>query len=370
MKKVGILTFSYSSNPGSVLQAYALQQVLSEQMNCDAHIINYQKQQAGKPIIGETVFMPPFKNWTPKNIVKWTARIIEHPIRMRPYKKFFKEFYKGYPTKRCLREDLPLLEEKYDKFIVGSDQVWNFGSWNVDTTYFLDFVKDGSKKISYAASLGNSDIPEEKQLIAKEFISQFSHISVRESASVDTITNLTHKKAKLVLDPSLLLEKERYLALAENPKCKKYVLLYLREESPELEKKARKFAENMGLQLVKILKHWKCSANGKVSKGLGPQQWLGYVNNAEYVITNSFHGICFSIIFEKQFYVDVLKKVSTLTNPRMQCILKLFDLESRYIDFVDCAEGLEAIDYVQVNAIKDDLKKESLKYLENSLKMD
>ena len=368
-KKIGLLTFSYSSNPGSVLQAYALQQVLSEKMSCDAHIINYQKQQAGKPIIGETVFMRPLRNWTPKNIIKWIIRIIEHPIRMMPYKKFFNKFYNGYPTKRCLRKELSSLEEKYDKFIVGSDQVWNFDSWNVDETYFLDFVKDGSKKISYAASLGNTDIPQAKRDIAQKLISEFSNISVRESASVETITKLTGKDATLVLDPSLLMSKERYMELATFSKQKNYVLLYLREDSPELEAAARKFAHSRNLDFVKILKHWKCSVNGKASKGLSPQQWLGYINNADYVITNSFHGICFSIIFEKQFYVDVLKKVSTSTNPRMTCLLELFGLQARKFDHTGSSCDLEPIDYTKVNKIKDDMIEKSLNYLENSLKM-
>ncbi len=368
-QKIGLLTFSYSSNPGSVLQAYALQQTLCQKMSCDVHIINYQKQQAGKPIIGKTVFMMPLRNWTPKNIVKWTLRIIEHPIRMRPYKKFFKQFYNGYPAKRCLRKELPSLEEKYDKFIVGSDQVWNFGSWNVDETYFLDFVKDNSKKISYAASLGNTEIPEAKRDVAQKLISEFSAISVRESASVDTITNLTGKHATLVLDPSLLLDKEHYIKLATIPKQKKYVLLYLREDSPELEASAKKFADGLGLGFVKILKHWKCSANGRPSKGLSPQQWLGYISEADYVITNSFHGICFSIIFEKEFYVDLLKKVSTLTNPRMVCVLELFGLQNRNFKAIENPNCLERIDYKTVNAVKQDMKEKSLAYLENSLKM-
>lgn len=369
MQKIGLLTFSYSSNPGSVLQAYALQQILSEKMSCDVHIINYQKQQAGKPIIGKTVFMPPLRNWTPKNILKWIIRIIEHPIRMKPYKKFFNKFYNGYPTKRCLRKELPSLEEKYDKFIVGSDQVWNFDSWNVDETYFLDFVKDSSKKISYAASLGNTDIPQAKSDIAQKLISEFSKISVRESTSVETITKLTGKEATLVLDPSLLMSKERYMDLAKFPKQKNYVLLYLREESPELEAAARKFAHSRSLGFVKILKHWKCSTNGKALKGLSPQQWLGYINNADYVITNSFHGICFSIIFEKQFYVDVLKKVSTSTNPRMTCVLELFGLQARHFDYTCSSCDSEPIDYTKVNKIKDDMIEKSLNYLENSLKV-
>lgn len=367
-KKVGILTFSYSTNPGSVLQAFALQKVLNEQLSCDAHIINYHKQEAGKPQIGKTVFCRPFRNWTPKNILKWTIRIIEHPFRMRPYKKFFKKYYNGYPTKRIIRNELPSLEEEYDKFIVGSDQVWNLNSWNVDESFLLDFINNNEKKVSYAASFGGKDIPSDKIDIAKTLINDFSHISVRELSGLEIISSLTNKKATLVLDPSLLLEKDEYLKLTKKPKQEKYVLLYLREESPDFERLSINFAKSQNLSFLKIIKHRKCLKNGKPGKTLSPQEWLGYISNAEYVLTNSFHGICFSIIFEKQFYVFLLQKVSTQTNPRMQSALSVFDLENRLISKE--IDSTNKIDYNKVNTIKHQMQEISLDFLIKALEME
>lgn len=367
-QKIGILTFSYSSNPGSVLQAYALQEVVSKHFSCDAHIINYHKEEAGKPIIGKTVFCPPFRNWTPKNIFKWIARIIEYPSRMKPYKKFFNTYYNGYPSKRVYRKDLIDLEPQYDKFIVGSDQVWNFNSCNVDETFFLDFVNDSNKKISYAASMGGYEIPSNKRDELKQLINKFKNISVREDFSVKTILDLTGKKADLVLDPSMLLESSHYLNISKKPKEKKYVLLYLRESSLELETIAKEYAQKNNLSLVKILKHKKFSKKGILGKTISPREWLGYMSNAEYVFTNSFHGICFSIIFCRQFYVYLLKQVSTQTNPRMQSILSMFELEDRMIQH-KIENGLD-IDYSKINMIKNNMREKSFNYLRNSLEGD
>ena len=367
-KKVGILTFSYSSNPGSVLQAYALQRVLSDQLMCDAHIINYHKEEAGKPKLGKNVFYGPLRNWTPKNIVKWIARIMEYPSRMRPYKRFFKKYYDGYPTKRCLREELGSLESIYDKFVVGSDQVWNFNSGNVDETFLLDFVKDDSKKVSYAASFGNSEIPADKREVASELLSKFHSISVRESSGIDIVLELTKRSATLVLDPSLLLEKEQYLSMSKPPKQKNYVLLYLREECKELEAVARSFADSKGLEFVKILKHRKCLKNGTPGGAISPHEWLGYMSNSSYVFTNSFHGICFSIIFERQFFVDLLRANRSETNPRMQSVLALFGLDTRLIS--GNPNEIENIDYEMVNLRKAEMQKESLEYLRRSIEQE
>lgn len=365
-KKVGILTFSYSSNPGSVLQAYALQKKISEINGCTASIINYQKTHAGKPILGKTVFYKPIRKWHPKKVIEWTLRIIAHPIRMRKYEKFFNKYYNNYPTKICGRNNLKALENEYDIFVVGSDQVWNLDSYNVDYTYFLDFVSNSHKKISYAASFGQSGVPERERKNAAKFISDFTSISVREENGIETVSQLTGKQAEWVLDPSLLLDKKDYNMAIPTMK-NRYVFLYLREDSSRLEEFACKLAELHNLQVVKVLKHWRCNKKGHPFSALGPLEWLGLMQNADFIVTNSFHGICFSIIFEKEFYVDLLKNNSSITNPRIESLLKQFELTSRNIDAVENFESLEKIDYKTVNEIKLNRKNESLNYLKKAI---
>lgn len=365
-KKIGILTLSYSSNGGSVMQAFALQKTISS-LGYDASIINYTKTHYGKPVIGKNVFTKPIKNWTPKNILNWSARILMHPTKMKKYERFFREYYNGFSQHPYQRSELNLLNDVYDKFVVGSDQVWNYGSPQVDDTYFLDFVTDSSKKIAYAPSFGQKNIPEEKRENASKFISDFYSISVREPNGLDIVSELTSRKATWVLDPSLLLDKQEYHKLSAPPKKSGYVYLYLKQESKRLEEFANKLASAKGLTVIKMLNHWLCGKNGKPKSAVGPHEWLGYIENADYVITNSFHGICFSIIFEKNFYVNFLKQTTTSTNSRLEGMLQQFNLSKRSIDEVEDINSLESIDYTSVNKFRARRKEESLSYLKKAL---
>ena len=242
-KKVGILTFSYSSNPGSVLQAYALQETISEEAGYTASIVNYQKTGADKPIVGRNVFCGSVRKWTLGKIKGWIVRLVAYPMRMRKYEKFFRKYYRGFSSKPYSREALQRVADEYDRFVVGSDQVWNFDSINIDDTYLLDFVKDRNKKISYAASFGQRGVPEQEAEHFAEKISDFSAISVRERYGVATVQELTGRKAEWVLDPSLLRNKEQWAAMAVAPREKNYVFVYLRENSKEIEQYAKEWQE-------------------------------------------------------------------------------------------------------------------------------
>lgn len=366
-KKVGILTFSYSSNPGSVLQAYALQQTISEWDGCDATIINYQKNSADKPVLFKNVFHLPLKQWRPRIIADWLIRMVAFPWRMKKYEKFFKEYYSGFAERPYSREELSAIQDNYDKFVVGSDQVWNFDSVNVDNTYFLDFVNDDSKKISYAASFGQSKIFKEKRDELIRLIGAFSAISVREESGVDIVSDLIGKKASLVLDPSLIYSENKWNELAVEPKDKDYLLLYLREDSNEVTKWAQDIAAKHNLKVIKVFLHWLCDGNGKKIRPLGPTEWLGYVRNVRFVVTNSFHGICFSLVFKREFFVNMLNGYKTSTNTRMECLLKTFGLEERKIYSVEDALRLGTIDYSSVDKIKTQKALESKEFLKKAI---
>lgn len=366
-KRVGILTFSYSSNYGSVLQAYALKSIISSFESCEAHIINYSKTNYGRPVIGKDVFTKKIKEWTPKNILRWTARIIAHPLKMRKFNRFFKAHYSSFFKKSYDRADLKSLNGCFDKFVVGSDQVWNYGSPQVDETYFLDFVEDRSKKISYAASFGQKEIPEEKRDLAKKLIGEFSSISVRESNGVDIVSALTTREAKWVLDPSLLLDKSEYQKLARLPKEKGYVFLYLRHESERMEEFAENLARAKGIKVIKVYRQWLYKGNRATAKVVSPYEWLGLIQAADYVVTNSFHGICFSLILEKAFFVELLTHTAASTNSRIADLLSQFGLSERHTDNVKDFNSLTEIDYSAVNEIREQRRQESLSYLKNAI---
>ena len=367
MQKVGIFTFSYSCNAGSVLQAYALQNTVSSLEGYEATIVNYSKTQYGKPVIGKNVFTKSLKDWTPKNILTWIAQILTYSLRMKKYTQFFQEYYRDFNGRLYQRHELPQLNGCYDKFIVGSDQVWNYGSPQVDETYFFDFVTDNSKKIAYAASFGQKSVPEAKRDTARSLISQFSAISVREPDGVGIVKELVNRDATLVLDPSLMLNKQDYAKLSIAPKQQGYVFLYLRQESKPLEAFAKKLAKAKGLKLVKVLYHWQIGKTGLPKAAVGPRQWLGFIQNADYVVTNSFHGMCFSINFEREFYLNYLKASATSTNSRMEGLLKQFDLSGRHMDDVTDFQAMDTIDYNRVNNFKARRQEESLSYLKAAL---
>lgn len=366
-RKIGILTFSYSCNGGSVMQALALQKTISSFDGYEASIIHYTKTQYGKPVIGRDVFGKPLSSWTLRNIVKWTAKMAAHPFKMRKFEKFFTKHYNGFSQRPYLRDELVALNDTYDKFVVGSDQVWNFDSHQVDETYFLDFVKDDSKKIAYAPSFGKKNVPKEKCDIAGQLISTFSAVSVREPDGIDIVSNLASREAIWVLDPSLLLSKEEYHQLSTAPKKKGYVYLYLRQESERLEKFAKELAKTYNLTVIKVINNWVCGKKGKRRFPIGPSEWLGYIENANFVVTNSFHGICFSTIFEKEFYIDFLGKTSNATNSRLEGMLKQFNFNNRCIDDITDFCALTPIDYNDVNSFKQRRISESLAYLKQAL---
>jgi len=368
-KRIGILTFSYSNNPGSVMQAHALQNTLSRICpDAEVSLINYQKTHSGKPLIGIHVFTRPIRSWTPKKVIRWTIAMLIHPIRMKKYKRFFNRHYNGYPTREITRDDLAALNRTYDLFVVGSDQVWNFSSPQVDATYLLDFVEDDTKKVAYAASFGQADISDMKTDAIKQWLPHFREIAVREQESIDTVRELAGKTAEWVLDPSLLLDKDEYSAIAVKPKEKKYVFLYYRHESPELEAFAEKMASHFGLELVRVFRQFKCAKNGKPVQTIGPEEWLGYMENAEYVVTNSFHGICFSLIFEKEFFVSAIHGEREATNTRISNILAQFDLSDRSADSVTDFDAMPRIDYQAVNQKIAQRREHSMDYLKKAAK--
>ena len=127
------------------------------------------------------------------------------------------------------RSDINALNTKYDKFISGSDQIWNCGRLDLDPTYMLDFVTDDSKKFSYASSLGMREIPQKYYAKYKECLSSFRELSCREREGADIISKLTGREVVYVLDPVFLLDKEEWIELTKSSvsiqKDGKYILI-------------------------------------------------------------------------------------------------------------------------------------------------
>lgn len=279
--------------------------------------------------------------------------------------------------------DLGILNRHCDSFIIGSDQVWNYGiSKNFGKAFYLDFVRDDKKRIAYASSFGHKvDFAPPAQRAAISCLMQkFDAISVREDDGVEICRDIYHVKATQVLDPVFLLETEHYARLAYESQRKyprEYLLAYLLDATEEKKKLLLAIAGHLRLEPLILLDGFNHNAekNRKfldMDKNIfaNPEvvDWLGCFKNAAYVLTDSFHGMSFSILFKKQF-LAVMNKGRGFS--RFQSLGRLLDLNERLV-----GNPLEAIknrlyeryiDYAQVDQRLNKKKELSLNWLHEAM---
>ncbi|WP_428066283.1 polysaccharide pyruvyl transferase family protein [Candidatus Proelusimicrobium volucris] len=342
MRKTGILTYVWANNYGAVLQAYALKKTISL-LGAESLILNYR----GIP--------------NKKNIKQFVKRIF-FPIwnfRVRRNFKSFRDIIlkNSFPLKR---DNLPALNDKFDIFITGSDQVWNFFGNGFDSSYLLDFVRDNNKKYSYAASFGRPEITPEEEALCAPLLKLFARISVREDCGVPLAERLSSKSVRRDIDPTLLLTKNEWLEVAQMPDRENYVLLYLMSHNAKIIDYAKELGQKKGLKVVMITTS-PIPRKGIEVLMVTPQEWLGYFLKAKYVVTNSFHGLAFSINFNKDFFVDLLPPPSNV-NSRLENLLELTGLKGRLIDNI-CDNYEEEISWGRINAIIERERLKSFSYL-------
>lgn len=323
MKKIGIITFQESNNFGAMYQAYALQQVL-EDLKFDVDIIDYhskeKEEQYSNCLSKNRTFL--------QNINVVFSKRIYDKSRVK-FQEFRNQYLKLTPEKYD-KTNIIKLNDIYDYFICGSDQVWNPDNIYGDRTYFLDFVEDNKKKISYAPSIGLNSVGERDHYMLSEGISKFSGLSCRESSGIKIIKELTGRDASLTLDPTLLLKRSRWESLVDdNLTQKPYILLYNLDYLPRMVRFAKKVSRATGLQVVNPIRTVRDYKDGFVSPIWGPSEFLNGIYNANYVITNAYHGILMSIIFQKNLIVFGKKEKEKSTENRINDILNIVGLFDR-----------------------------------------
>jgi Polysaccharide pyruvyl transferase. len=264
-----------------------------------------------------------------------------------------------------------------DIFICGSDQIWN-PDW-FKSAFFLDFVPDNKKKIAYAASLGRNILSIQEKALISPLINRLNYISVREESAKELLKDDVNKEISIVLDPTLLLDKTYWNALSgEYEKNGEYIFVYLLGNNPA----HRHFAENLAKKMKKRIICLPYSDN-KFNKGdaffnakkiysAGPIEFLQLIKNADYIITDSFHAVVFSIIFNKEFYVvnrSINNDIHSM-NSRIFDLLHQIKLENRIINNFNTSDFVlneETIDYNSINNYYNEKRSESIKYLRNTL---
>lgn len=360
--KICTLTIHFGVNHGSALQAYALFEYLT-QYGHDVRIIDY--------IPGRYNAWNIIKSKKYPFLIKLAYYLITSPNRIykrRIFEKFLFENIKL--TKRYNnQEELMNIPPIADAYIAGSDQIWNKEyNGEGEYSYFFPFVKDNKKKIAYAASFGRSGIDKKEQEEVTPFLKKFEHISVREDSGLNILEKCGINQGIVTLDPTLLLTKENWREFSSSINIKnEYLLIYVMDHKYEkLIQYGEQIAGKLGLKIYVIcFKKIKDKRIDICFANINPKEFLYLFDKASYVISNSYHGVLFSINFEKQFTAVAKEKYNT----RIESILKLMKLENRFVygDF-SIEKALERIDYGNVNVYFNNERRKSAEFLNNALR--
>lgn len=351
--KVGIITFTNTVNFGASLQAYALQEVLGIN-GADAEVIRYKNKDIEKKEKNTDI-----KSF--KSIIK--SLVMGNGIKKKAvaFQNYEKDRIKD--GLELLPDTVEKVNSAYDYFITGSDQVWNMSLTHEDWTYFLDFVKDENKIVSYAPSFGNVPFPEEDYEIAGKYLKRFKSLSVREASGSQLIKKMIGRDAEVVLDPTLLLNKKAWSdRVSFVPKLEHYILVYFPHNKKLVFDFVEKLKAKTGLPVIYLSISPRPQSGVKTIYDASPDEFLGWMKNADYVVTGSFHGTAFSLNLEKQFFYEPSGKGSRIDN-----LVTLTGTESRCITNNNVFD--EKIDYSVVSEKLDSERKNSLKWLKDALNL-
>ena len=308
VKCLGILTYHNADNLGAVLQAYALQRVLEQDSDISAEIIDYRCAA-----IEATKYVR--KDGRAASGIRTLPRAVYYWIKRRGFQKFRRKYLKCSGQMYDLKT-IASSNHVYDAFITGSDQVWNPKCSGCDDTYLLDFVSDGRKKYSYAASIGSYRFHEHTANRCRDMLKSFDGISVREASAREELSRIGIENVQICPDPVLLLTEEDWKAIMPGRLCKqKYVLVYQILPDSRITKMAEAYAKKHHCKVI----HNKKSLEFILHNS--PAYFLSWIYYADCVFTNSFHGTAFSLLFEKPLCADV-KMADGRVNDRVQELLE------------------------------------------------
>ncbi|MEA5093493.1 MAG: polysaccharide pyruvyl transferase family protein [Sedimentibacter saalensis] len=389
MSKIGLcIQFEGINNYGTVLQAYATKYTV-DSLKYSSKLIRYRRDYSVKFILSQIPRL--FERGNLKGMLRNNKRKhdLEDSSVFREYmetsKISFSEFRNTYFPKELIDEYVGFKNLKknsinYDAFIVGSDQLWLPAGLRTNF-YNLNFVNKSVKKISYATSFGVSEIPKNHFKATRDYLKRIDYLSVREIAGQRIIKDLTGRDAYLACDPVLLLTEQEWSQFCDrvekidNVQSGKYLLCYFLGGSEDARCAAEKIAKNNNLKLVaiKYMEDYFVADDsfGEICpKGISPEQFVYLIKNAGCVMTDSFHGLVFSVIFNKPFLTTYrFSNQSKMSkNSRIDSILAKFGLSDRlYTDGDPVEQMLSQIDYNKVNEIKGQWRLESIDFLKKAL---
>lgn len=373
MMKINTVTFHRAHNFGSVLQAYALQHTVlklcaNKQIDCEYRIIDlytdtqeelyqvFKRPNSLRSIIKNCIALR-YSRQLKEKYRKFTGFIDKHFLLTQRYR-----------NSKELRLNIPVA----DFYLSGSDQIWNVRAKDFSAAYYLDFVH-GKKKVSYAASLGPLEIDWTKYDAdgCRAALAEYSAVSVREQGSAENIAAISDAACQVHVDPTMLLKKEDWKEIQSdvNYNNGQYILLYCLEPSREQLRMADAVSKKLGLPIVVLRYNNKNDMiNHFVKKyDAGPEDFLSYIDHAALVLSSSFHGTAFSLIYHKPFYC-----FHGMEDKRISDILKktgMVDRSLECIEDIDCV-SLEKPDEETIEKVLNEERRRSAKYLRKALEID
>ncbi len=408
MKTATITWISYN-NYGTMLQAYALQTYIKK-LGCKNDIISdfkiiYPDIENNNTITYDDSCDNDLKKETTTekkkrrfkkllsnplryliHIVKVVIKSIRNIIKKKKHQKIQKKKSGYYGSQNlfnefkvyCLdikdgysKKNLDLLNDEYDVFICGSDQIWSVFECDFKGYYYLDFTN--KKKISYASSIGTTNIQKNKLDLISKYLSDFKCISVREKASAEQLKQLTNRKVEWVCDPTLLYDGDFWSEFCNNVKIarKKYLLCYFLEDKDWYYKYAKELARHLRLKLLIIPSRIEfMEKKGVYNYPVGPKEFVALFEHANFVLTDSYHGSIFSFIFRKE--IIYLKRFNDNDeynqNIRIESLFGLLNLKNIIISKKSFdKDDIVKINYDNIQNILFEFRKKSRLFLERGL---
>ena len=335
--KIGIFTY-FQTNYGAVLQAYALQKYLQNQPGTEVEIIDFttpehldghkvfKRQSLKKPITALAYYFFTLIHY---------RQLKRRVTRTWDFKNKYFNFTRRYSSMKDALENHPV----EDIYITGSDQVFNPNGKYVPL-YYLGFDKGKGKKVAYAPSFGISKFDEAITQKIKEYVRDFDSLSCREPAGAEYLGSIVGQEVPVVVDPVLLHDAAEWGKVATSPNMKSnYIFIYDLNGAENLISIAKNIQKETKLPIVCLTRNrLKIYPVDKQIYDAGPSEFLGWIKDASYVVTDSFHGTVFSLIFNKQFFTFIaLEKISS----RIKNILCKVGLENHIVT----KEGLFLFDF-------------------------
>lgn len=373
MKSVGLITY-YGNNYGGILQAYALQQVV-EGFGYDCKLISndflYQKRSLNRIRALMVNFRVALKN------------PVAYMKKRRVYKSFSKQIAQNARVFDAFRQEQLLIDNTcytsyaeyvnspplYDVYLCGSDQIWNPNLYSDNGFYFADFAPENALKVSYSSSMGVSILTEKQVNFIAPLLRKIKIISTREQSCADLIRKISNKDARVVLDPTLLLDGDKWSSMASARLIKEpYVFCYLFGERTYYEQVKKQIKETTGMKIVCIpFVARELSSDDEKVFDAGPADFVSLIKNASLVLTDSFHATAFSINLKTPFLslYRFEKNDKKSMNDRLVSILNIVGLSDRLIDEGDfiSSETLIDMDFENAHAILDLKREEDREFL-------